>query len=184
MIWTVTGHRPNKLGGYGSHISSNLVKFAKQQIQLFGIEEMNNGLAIGWDMACGIACIELGIPFSGYIPFIGQENRWSDKDKSIYNQLVSAAKEIIIISPEDTIKAFHDRNRAMVDDCEAVLALYNGEPRGGTYTCVRYAVEQGRRIENVWLPYCQFTTGHGNGPGTNGMQSMQTNDSPSIDYNV
>lgn len=48
-------------------------------------------------------------------------------------------------------REYHDgcmleRNRYLVDHAACLLAVYNGERRGGTAMTVRYAGERGRRI--------------------------------------
>jgi hypothetical protein len=43
------------------------------------------------------------------------------------------------------------RNEAMVNDSNAVLALWNPEKRsGGTWNCVAYAAGVGKEIINFW----------------------------------
>ena len=39
-----------------------------------------------------------------------------------------------------------DRNRFLVDHAATLLAVYNGERRGGTAAAVRYAQKMGREI--------------------------------------
>ncbi len=39
-----------------------------------------------------------------------------------------------------------DRNRFMVERASTLLAVYNGEQRGGTAATVRYAQKMGREI--------------------------------------
>lgn len=39
-----------------------------------------------------------------------------------------------------------DRNKKMVSSAEILLAVYNGEQRGGTAATVRYARQAGRKI--------------------------------------
>lgn len=39
-----------------------------------------------------------------------------------------------------------ERNRVLIDFSSVVLAVYNGESRGGTAATVRYARKQGRAI--------------------------------------
>lgn len=48
-----------------------------------------------------------------------------------------------------------DRNRRLVDAADLLLAVYNGERRGGTAATVRYARKLGRRviiIDPILLP--------------------------------
>lgn len=39
-----------------------------------------------------------------------------------------------------------DRNRFLVDHAATLLAVYNGESRGGTVATIRYAQKMGRKI--------------------------------------
>ena len=39
-----------------------------------------------------------------------------------------------------------DRNRFLIDHAAALLAVYNGERRGGTAATMRYAQKMGREI--------------------------------------
>ena len=39
-----------------------------------------------------------------------------------------------------------ERNRFLVDHAGLVLAVYNGEPRGGTAFTVRYAQRTGKQV--------------------------------------
>lgn len=38
------------------------------------------------------------------------------------------------------------RDRRMVDDCDILLAVWDGKPWGGTYYTCRYALEKGRNV--------------------------------------
>ena len=54
-----------------------------------------------------------------------------------------------------------DRNRFLVDHAAALLAIYNGERRGGTAATMRYAQKMGREII-VIDPLTRFVV-HGGG---------------------
>ena len=46
------------------------------------------------------------------------------------------------------------RNEAMVNDCDLLLALWNGTS-GGTANCIRYANSVKREIRNLWSDYAK-----------------------------
>ena len=55
-----------------------------------------------------------------------------------YRELLKSAHGTRVISPSPSKKAFDLRNRAMVDDCDLLIAIWDGSP-GGTANCVEYA---------------------------------------------
>lgn len=150
MIVAGTGHRPDKLGGYAEESETRLVFFAVEILGELKPSEVISGMALGWDMALAEAAWLLGIPFKAYIPFRGQESKWPRASQTLYRNLCVQAQDIVVCSPGgyDPYK-MHVRNHRMVDDCDKVLALYNGSP-GGTAECVAYAQRAGREVLNLW----------------------------------
>mgnify|MGYP000852490524 CR=1 FL=1 len=55
-----------------------------------------------------------------------------------YRALLKSAHGTRVIAPSPSKKAFDLRNRAMVDDCDLLIAIWDGSP-GGTANCVEYA---------------------------------------------
>lgn len=144
-----TGHRPNKLGGYGPRAENAVEEFATFYLADIKPRWVISGMALGWDTAIALACITLGIPFIAAIPFRGQERRWPDAAQLRYHRLLNASAEIRIVSPRASIESLSARNRWMVDNCEHVVALWNGTP-GGTKNCIQYAEVLGRPYSNPW----------------------------------
>lgn len=138
-----TGHRPDKLGGYSDEAFNKLVEIAEETFKKMNPTEVISGMAMGWDMALAQAAINLEIPFIAAVPFIGQEKMWQKKTKDYYNELLSKAKEVVIVC-EGGYSAYkmQVRNEWMVDNCDLVLAMHNGDTSGGTYNCVKYATNK------------------------------------------
>lgn len=150
MILAGTGHRPDKLGGYGERAWYQLAEFATGQLDVLRPKLVISGMALGWDTALAYAAIQHKIPFHAYIPFVGQELHWPEHSRAIYKTLLDAAEKIVVCSEgEYAIWKMQDRNRKMVDNANAVLALWNGS-NGGTANCVNYASDKGVEIINVW----------------------------------
>jgi uncharacterized phage-like protein YoqJ len=144
MIVAFTGHRPQ-------HLSLPQREFAKTEIsrvlRRLQPEAVISGMAPGVDIWAVEAALSLGIPFDAYVPFPGQESRWSPEVRKRYFELLGYARTKRIVSPEFTRTAFQDRNVAMVDDCDVVIAVWNGKRSGGTYNCLKYA----RSVEKALL---------------------------------
>lgn len=150
MIICGTGHRPTKLGGYGTEASVRLIKVAKAELLRLKPARVISGMALGWDTALAQAAVTLNIPFNAYIPFKGQESMWPCKSRNEYRDLLDMASEYIIVSEGGyDAEKMQVRNEAMVDACDLVLALWDGTS-GGTANCVHYAKKAGKPIENCY----------------------------------
>ena len=116
---------------------------------------MISGMALGWDMVWAQAAIRMGVPLICAVPFEGQELRWPAETQRWYRTVLAfhAASVIVTAFGGYSPQTMHTRNRWMVDHCDAVAALWDGQPDGGTASCIRYALSVGRPIENLWEEY-------------------------------
>lgn len=150
MIIAATGHRPDKLGGYGADVRDRLRKIAREYLALSLADFTVSGMALGWDTAFAEASLELGIPFIAAVPFKGQEKLWPAESRWHYRKLLDRAKYVKIISPGGYApEKMHVRNEWMVHRCDRLCALWDGSP-GGTANCVRYAEKRKRPVDYVW----------------------------------
>jgi uncharacterized phage-like protein YoqJ len=149
----VTGHRPEKLGGYGAKTAKALRDLAKAEFTALVPELVITGMALGWDMACAEAAHELGIPFQAMIPFQGQEKIWPFESKKLYWKLLGVAKEVTFVSsPGYAGWKMLARDRAIVALSDAILALFNGSAGGTKYT-VGFAAQMKTPVINCWERY-------------------------------
>lgn len=150
MIVAGTGHRPSKLGGYSQEAFNKLVEIAEVYLMANRPTKVISGGALGWDQALAYAAFINEIPFIAAIPFEGQEILWPDKSKKFYNQLLDAATEVVYCSkPGYSAYKMQIRNEWMVDNCDIVLAMYDGT-KGGTYNCIEYAKSKNKQIINLF----------------------------------
>lgn len=157
MIIAGTGHRPDKLGGYDWHIYKKLVDLAVQSLHARNPTKLITGMALGWDMALADAAVVLNLPFIAAIPFEGQESRWSLMQRVHWQRLVKhAEKAVMVTGGEYAPWKMQRRNQWMVDNCDSVLALYNGT-EGGTANCVKYAEMVCKPVDNVWPAWLRIT---------------------------
>jgi len=161
-MYTVTGHRPKRLGlNYTERDRRLLVRFAIQTIGIYCMPRRGGfklsilcGMALGWDQACAEAARDLRIPYIAAIPFDGQELAWPATAQRRYRELLRDASLIVTVgSRGNTSQAFKARNIYMIDRADTIIALYDGVPRGGTFHAVMYAKTQGKRVINVWEDY-------------------------------
>ena len=153
MILAATGHRPDKLGGYSVPLATLRTDLAMGWMDIRQIDKGITGMALGWDQDFALACYELGIPYIAAIPFEGQEKAWPAASQRVYRWLMNRADEIVIVSPDVYSPAkMLKRNIWMVDECNQLLALYDGS-QGGTAHCLRYAREWQKEVTNLWHVY-------------------------------
>lgn len=150
MLIAATGHRPNKLGGYGPPAYRKLVSLAEVYLRLSKPEGIITGMALGWDQAWADAGLNLGIPVHAAVPFAGQESRWPLESQKNFKRILDQCETVTIVCKGAYSAAkMQTRNEWMVDKADRVCALWDGSS-GGTGNCVRYAESVNKHIHNVW----------------------------------
>ena len=80
------------------------------------------------------------------LPCEGQADGWSASARERYFSILEQADEIVYVRREYSRGCMLERNRCLVDRTACLLAVYNGEQRGGTAMTVRYAQKLGREV--------------------------------------
>lgn len=151
LVIAATGHRPNKLGGYGPDVFDRLVRTADLYLRQWRPDSTISGMALGWDMAFAQASAELGMPFHAAVPFEGQQSQWPASSQRYWEELIKLAASVTIVSPGAYhVEKMQIRNEWMVNRGHRLCALWDGSA-GGTGNCVRYAQSNPKvAIDNVW----------------------------------
>lgn len=150
MILSCTGHRPDKLGGYG--ISHPITQFVERwmidMLEKLRPDSAISGMAQGADQIFAKCCMGLGIPFIAAVPLRSQSAPWSPEAQSEYIWILERAKDVVVVSDDDApwFEAMQERNEYMVDNCDRMLVVWNGSP-GGTANCVKYAKKVKRKLD-------------------------------------
>lgn len=146
----LTGHRPNKLGGYSTNnpVQKRIRKRLTKILSGLGHKEAKlgviSGMAIGADQIWAEVAVELGIPFSAYMPFKGQESKWPELSQQKYRKLLDKAYHAKFVNDgEYAVWKMQKRNEAMVDDADLCIAVWDGTS-GGTANCVEYIIKSGK----------------------------------------
>jgi uncharacterized phage-like protein YoqJ len=143
-----TGHRPEKLGGYGrvNPKRDAIQTLIEHQLKTIKPVKAITGMALGVDQWAAEVCYELGIPYIAAVPFKGQDKIWPEESKKHYQWLLQKAEDIYVISPGGYAAwKMQKRNEWMVDNSNLLLAVWDGTP-GGTGKCIEYAEKTGRKI--------------------------------------
>ena len=147
MKFAVTGHRPDKLGGYQNntchvaikkHMRMLWTKFAATDTDK--TNEAISGMALGCDQWWAEIGMEAGAQLLAYIPFPGFDGRWPQSSRDHLAKILLMASEVIMVDSNTTYSAvkLQKRNERMVDDCDTLVAYWTGVP-GGTANCIKYA---------------------------------------------
>lgn len=154
----VTGHRPEGFPfDYGDKSSAEYIRYKKEmeravgELIAEGFDAFITGMARGVDTDFAetvLSYAEKGadITLEAAVPCPEQTTSWRDEDRERYEKLLSRCDKVTVLSPHYFNGCMQKRNRYMVDSSSAVLAFWNGERRGGTYSTVRYAEKQGKRL--------------------------------------
>lgn len=147
LIVAFTGHRPDKLVGKIPAVSSAIQSFLMEG----NTHEVISGMAEGVDQIAAAWARILRIPWRAAVPFPGQESRWNQRAQESYHKLILDAWDIVVCDEEYHPWSFQKRNEWMVDNCELLVAVWDGSP-GGTRNCLEYARRTGREVRYLrWL---------------------------------
>lgn len=149
MTVAITGHRPSKLDNDYTYTSALWRKLRERYAALyteFKVQHVLTGCALGVDTVAAETAAANGIPYTAYVPFIGQPDRWLAASQQRYQDLLAGADDIIVVSPGGYAAwKLHRRNEAMIDAAEWVLATWTGDA-GGTKSAVEYALRTSKEV--------------------------------------
>ncbi len=156
-VCAITGHRPNKLPWRYDETDSQCVALKAvlaEQIGLLaeaGVTQFLSGMAEAVDTWATLSVLDLreknpSIKLHCILPCTSQEEKWSASSRELYRSILERADSVVYVSRTYHKNCMLDRNRFLVDHAAALLAVYNGERRGGTAATVRYAQKMGREI--------------------------------------
>jgi len=152
-----TGHRPAKLPWRYDENDERCVALKtvlSQQINRLaecGVTDFYTGMALGVDTWAAIAVLDLreinpAIKLHCILPCKEQEIKWTTSDQVRYKHILNRADSVEYVKRIYDKTCMLERNKRLVDSAGFLLAVYNGERRGGTAATVRYAQKAGRRI--------------------------------------
>ena len=148
MKIAITGHRPNKLWNDYNLISQPMQNIKKALVELVREHKpthLISGMALGIDTLWALIAVEHNIPLIAAIPCTNQEKAWPENSKKRYRSILKQiGVQISMITPDEyTPECMQLRNEWMVDNCDLLIAVWDGT-KGGTANCVRYASQVGK----------------------------------------
>ncbi len=161
MICCCTEHRPK---GFTWKINDKQLfdKYRKllknmivQLIDKYDIKKFISGMALGADTDFAETIIQLKeqykIKLLCALPCKNQCLKWNSSDIMRYKNVLKKADEIEVISQQYTSTCMYERNKFMVDNSNIVLAIWNGNKKGGTWQTINYAKSKQKQIVYIRL---------------------------------
>jgi uncharacterized phage-like protein YoqJ len=84
--------------------------------------------------------LDLGCEVRAYLPFPNMEVKWNYDTRKEFHYLLKASSSVKCYSDEFSNKAYWIRDKAMVDDADVCVSVWNGATNGGTYITTQYAL--------------------------------------------
>lgn len=151
-----TGHRPDKLPYVDENDPSciGLKERLEETVRALiadGADTFNSGMALGVDMWAAEIILKLkeefpNITLTAVIPCPEQADKWGEILQGRYNGILARCDKIITTSPCYEKGCMLKRNKALVELCDILVAVFDGS-RGGTMQTVNYARSQRKKIE-------------------------------------
>lgn len=145
----VTGHRPDKLGGYTAYekhkaIRRHMRDFLEQAPD--GELVLLSGGALGIDQFWIEVGLFLELPVIAVLPFKGYDSKWPIASQQKYASLLDQCHEVTYIGTEYSHEIYQKRNEFLVDNSDVLVAYYDGSSDGGTRNCIDYAISKDKIV--------------------------------------
>lgn len=113
-------------------------------------------LAAGADQLFARGVLDAGGALHVVVPCEKYEETFQGADLAAFHDLLQQAEQVETLPHAEPIEeAFYAAGRRVVDLCDVLIAVWDGEPargRGGTADVVEYARSGGREIVVIWPP--------------------------------
>lgn len=162
---SLTGHRPDKLAGYNleqdyyRRLQDQLVDIIEKTLDRNPIVECHSGMALGADtvwaraiVACQQKYGKERVIFVADIPDYNQPSRWYRQNQDEWHELMRHADKVNTYQLNDGKSyayVLNQRNIGMIKACDILIAVYNGEPKGGTANGVRDGKRMGKPVIHI-----------------------------------
>lgn len=151
-VCSFTGHRQIK----GEHTDKlpGLVARAIEYAYSRGCRKFITGGALGFDTVAAREVLKFrmrhaDVSFVLFLPCLNQDKSWTDRQRSLYEYLLSEANEIVYVSEEYSDGCMKERNFRMANEAD-ILISYVSRNNSGAAQTVRMAREKGIEIYNLY----------------------------------
>jgi uncharacterized phage-like protein YoqJ len=155
-----TGHRPARLPWGADESDPRCICLKTRLTQLLdqayadGFRHFFCGMAQGADLYFGEAVLALRdrheeVTLEAAIPYQDQAKNWSQTDQNRRQAILDRCNYETVVQHSYSPGCMARRNRYMVDRSTRLIAVYDGQPQGGTFQTLHYAMQKGLAITIV-----------------------------------
>lgn len=156
MRIALTGHRPQRLGLPDDEtsdkwayiigwLSQQIIKIAEVSLIEDEIVDLYCGMASGCDIAFGLVGATLKEGLDCKLHCILPCKNYNSSHK-LYSLIKEHADEWVELSDEFYKGCDNVRDQYMVDHCDVLLAIWDGNKSGGVWSTIRKAQKAGKKI--------------------------------------
>lgn len=177
-VCAFSGYRPSKLPFSSESDPACITLKMRLKDEIYtaiqqGCTDFICGMALGTDTWAAETVLEIQktlgdikpVRLHAYLPFPGQDEKWSAKSRRRYRTILSACDSVTVISPQYLPDCMERRNRAMVHRADRLIAVFDGKS-GGTKNTIRMAHEKGIEIRILSPVPTEYTSSPDGEPGT------------------
>lgn len=155
-----TGHRPARFGfGYDEKDERCIrlkAVLAEQIASLVsvGVKMFYSGMALGIDQWAAEIVLDMkkehpGLYLAAILPCETQADKWPEESRERYFDLLPLCDDVKTLNARYTPTCMKERDRFLVDCAGILLAVFDGNDKGGTAYTVGYAKEKLRDIITI-----------------------------------
>lgn len=155
QVCAFSGYRPSKLPFSSEQDPACLSLKMRLKDEIYtavdqGCTDFLCGMALGTDTWAAELVLEVKETLDGikpvhlhaYLPFAGQDARWSAKSRKRYHQILAQCDSITLTSAQYLPDCMERRNEAMIRRADRLIAVFDGKA-GGTRNTIHMAHEKG-----------------------------------------
>ena len=157
-----TGHRPDKLPWGANELDSRCRRLKQRLEQAVeeayreGMRHFISGMARGTDLYFAEAVLALrrehpDVTLEAARPCESQADSWPEGEQRRYQEILDQCNYETLVQHQYDRGCMQRRNRYMVDRSALVLSIYNGDPKGGTFQTLAYAMRKGVKTKILQL---------------------------------
>ena len=147
-VCAFTGHRNLAGTDFDEHLLERVVR----NLAMNGVTRFLCGMAVGFDLKAAQAVLALkgsyDVELVACLPCANQSERFSLKNKILYDEVLSRCDEIVVLESEYTRGCMQRRDRYIVDNCDTLVCFLRKDS-GGTFYTVNYARKANKKIIEI-----------------------------------
>ena len=151
-VCSFTGHR--RIDKAHTEKIGSLVARAIEYSYSEGCRRFIAGGALGFDTVAAREVIRFRMKhpdacFVLYLPCLDQDKKWTERQRSLYEYLLSEADEVVYVSDEYTEGCMRERNRRLAEEADILIA-YVSRYNSGAWQTVSMAKKLGKAVYNLY----------------------------------